>query len=169
MKFAYKSYANGFVTKGFISWIKFLNVHAKAMLSNYIIRNNVTLTKKSDKILWRRELINCGSALYNHSVICHRTQRRGSHYYHIIKGKVKVSLINRLFRHRSKKTLKLRVTGLCVANSPGTGEIPAQMASNAENVSIFWWRHHAHTLTEKSMRKWKHFPQHFSIFHLLCS
>ena len=27
------------------------------------------------------------------------------------------------------------------ANSPGTGEFPAQMASNAENVSI-WWRHH---------------------------
>ena len=24
---------------------------------------------------------------------------------------------------------------------PGTGEFPAQMASNAENVSI-WWRHH---------------------------
>ena len=46
------------------------------------------------------------------------------------------------FRHRSKKTSKLRVTGLCVGNSPGTGEFPAQMASYAENVSI-WWRHHA--------------------------
>ena len=39
------------------------------------------------------------------------------------------------------KTSKLRVTGLCAGNSPGTGEFPAQMASNAENVSI-WWRHH---------------------------
>ena len=29
-----------------------------------------------------------------------------------------------------------------VGNSPGTGEFPAQIASNAENVSI-WWRHHA--------------------------
>ena len=28
-----------------------------------------------------------------------------------------------------------------MGNSPGTGEFPAQMASNAENVSI-WWRHH---------------------------
>ena len=37
-------------------------------------------------------------------------------------------LLNRLFRIRSKK-------------SPATGEFPAQMASNAENVSI-WWRHH---------------------------
>ena len=50
-------------------------------------------------------------------------------------------LLNRLFRRRSKKTSKLRVTGLCAENSPGTGEFSAQMASNAENVSI-WWRHH---------------------------
>ena len=50
-------------------------------------------------------------------------------------------LLNRLFRRKSKKTSKLRVTGLCAGNSPGTGEFPAQMASNAENFSI-WWRHH---------------------------
>ena len=50
-------------------------------------------------------------------------------------------LLSRLFRRRSKKTSKLRVTGLCAGKSPGTGEFPAQMASNAENVSI-WWRHH---------------------------
>ena len=49
-------------------------------------------------------------------------------------------LLNRLFRRRSKKTSKLRVTGLCAGNSPGTGEFPAQMASSAENVSI--WRRH---------------------------
>ena len=47
-----------------------------------------------------------------------------------------------LFRRRSKKTSKLRDTGLCAGNSPVTGELPAQMASNAEDVSI-WWRHHA--------------------------
>ena len=50
-------------------------------------------------------------------------------------------LLNRRFGHRSKKTSKLRVTGLCAGNSPETGEFPAQMASNAENVSILW-RHH---------------------------
>ena len=49
--------------------------------------------------------------------------------------------LNRLFRHRAKKTSKLCVTGLCAGNSPDAGEFPAQMASNAENVSI-WWRHH---------------------------
>ena len=51
-------------------------------------------------------------------------------------------LLNRPFRRRSKKTLKLRVTGLCAGNSPVTGEFPAQKASNAENVSSIWWRHH---------------------------
>ena len=50
-------------------------------------------------------------------------------------------LLNRLFRGRSKETSKLRVTGLCVGNSPVTSEFPSQRASNAENVSICW-RHH---------------------------
>ena len=45
-------------------------------------------------------------------------------------------LLNRLFRRSSKKTSKLRVTGLCVGNSRVTGEFPAQRAINAENVSI---------------------------------
>ena len=50
-------------------------------------------------------------------------------------------LLKSLFGRRSKKTSKLRVTGLCAGNSPGTGEFPAQMDSDAENVSI-WWHHH---------------------------
>ena len=56
-------------------------------------------------------------------------------------------LLNRLFG----LTSKLSVTGFCVGNSPGTGEFPAQMASNAENVSI-WWRHH--TLPMSDENKW---------------
>ena len=51
-------------------------------------------------------------------------------------------LLDRLSGRRSKKTSKLRVTGLCAGNSLVTGEFSAQMASNMENVSI-WWRHHA--------------------------
>ena len=39
-----------------------------------------------------------------------------------------------------KKKSKLRITGLCAGNSPVTSEFLAQMANNAENVSI-WWRH----------------------------
>ena len=44
-------------------------------------------------------------------------------------------------RHRPKKTSKLRVTGFDEGDSSVIDEFPAQMTSNAENVSI-WWRHH---------------------------
>ena len=54
-------------------------------------------------------------------------------------------LLNRLFKSRSKKISKLRITDLCEGNSPVTGEFPAQRASNAENISI-WWRHHVEQL-----------------------
>ena len=43
-------------------------------------------------------------------------------------------LINRLCGHRSKKTSKLRVTGLCAVNLPVTGEFPTQRASDAEKM-----------------------------------
>ena len=48
-------------------------------------------------------------------------------------------LLDRLFR--SKKTPKLRVTGLCEENAPANNGVPSQRASNAENNSS-WWRHH---------------------------
>ena len=49
-------------------------------------------------------------------------------------------LLNHLFTCRSKKTSNIRVNGLCAGNSQETGEFPAQMASNAENIPI-WWGH----------------------------
>ena len=58
-------------------------------------------------------------------------------------------LLNLLFRRRSKKTSNLRVTGLCEGNSPVIDEFPAQRASNAENVSI-WWRHYECWLSQLS-------------------
>ena len=51
-------------------------------------------------------------------------------------------ILKRLFRRRSKKASKHHVTVHCEGNSPVTGELPAQRASCAEYVSI-WWRHHA--------------------------
>ena len=53
------------------------------------------------------------------------------HYSDVIVGAMAspITSLNRIFRRRSKKT------------SPVTGEFPAQRASNAENVSI-WWHHH---------------------------
>ena len=66
-----------------------------------------------------------------------------NHYSDVSNHRRLDCLFNRLFRRRSKKTSKLRVTGLCEGNSLVTCEFSAQMASNAENVSI-WWRHHGH-------------------------
>ena len=45
---------------------------------------------------------------------CHGISNHQPHAY----------LLNRLFRRRSKKTSKLRVTGLCAGNSTVTGEFP---------------------------------------------
>ena len=66
-------------------------------------------TAKSNSLQWRHN--GCDSVLNHQHLHC---------------------LLNGLFRRRSKKTSKLRVTGLCVENSPMTGEFSAQMASNAE-------------------------------------
>ena len=48
-------------------------------------------------------------------------------------------LLNSLFRCRPKIISKLRSPAF--VRGTVTGEFPAQRASNAENVSI-WWRHH---------------------------
>ena len=73
--------------------------------------------------------------LYPYTLQCHNERNGVSNY------QPHDCLLNRLCRRRSKKTSKLCVTGLCAGNSPVTGEFPTQMASNAENVSI-WWHHH---------------------------
>ena len=49
-------------------------------------------------------------------------------------------LFNHLFWRRSKITSKLRINGLCEGNPPVTSGFLSQMASNAENVPI-WWCH----------------------------
>ena len=84
-------------------------------------------------------------------------------------------LLNRLFRCRSKKTSKLRVTCLCAGNSPGTGEFPAQMASNAENFSILW-RHHvirifnlAHAVLSQNSVEFSLNTSCSDIFHSQCT
>ena len=57
-----------------------------------------------------------------------------SHYFHISVAvclwfchhNIHYCLLDRLFRPRSKKTSKLRITGLCVRNSPVTGDFPPE-------------------------------------------
>ena len=64
-------------------------------------RNPQNITTKSEPLRWRH---NDHDSVSNHQPLgC---------------------LLNRLFRRRSKKTSKLRVTGLCVGNSPGPVNSP---------------------------------------------
>ena len=63
-------------------------------------------------------------------------QWRHSGHYGVSNRQPYGCLLNRL-----KKTSKFRVTFLCEGISSVTGEFPAQRASDAENVSI-WWHHH---------------------------
>ena len=78
---------------------------------------------------------------YNRTYLMLDNRSAISHALPQVSAKRAVDREDNVFRRRSKKTSKLRVTGLCAGNSPGTGEFSAQMASNAENVPI-WWRHH---------------------------
>ena len=70
-------------------------------------------------------------------IICISSHWRHNERHGVSNHQPHKCFLNLLFRRRSKKTSKLRVTGLCAGNSPVTGEFPAQMASNAENVSIW--------------------------------
>ena len=70
------------------------------------------------------------------------------HYSDIIMGAIASQITSLMIVYSTfysdadqRKHQKLCVTGLCARNSPGTGEFSAQMASNTENVSI-WWCHH---------------------------
>ena len=90
-------------------------------------------------------------ATYSFSLQWHNNEHDGiSNHLHLH------CLLHCWFRPTSKKTSKLRVTGLC-ANSPVTGEFPTQKASNTENVSI-WWCHHVYVthikLCSKVSNQW---------------
>ena len=78
-----------------------------------------------------------------------------NHYNDVIMSKIAsqitslTQLITQLF---IQARIKQNITGLCVGTSPGTGEFPTEMASNAENVSI-WWRHHVSSTIETSAQQ----------------
>ena len=96
---------------------------------------NTSFTFSSFQTCFARSL---GWMLYR---IIHSLQWRQDGHASVSNHQPHDCLLNRLFKRRSQKTSKLRVTGLCVGNSPGTGEIPTQRASDAENVSISWHHH----------------------------
>ena len=71
--------------------------------------------------------------------VIHKEHRDQKHNDDVIMSTMASQIISLTIVHatvyswrRSKKTPKLRVTGLCDGNSPVTGKFPAQRASNAE-------------------------------------
>ena len=109
--------------------------------------NTLPILQDYSLALWQSYDCHCGDVIKNDFVSNHQPHH---------------CLLNRLFRRRSKKTSKLRVTGLCVGNSPGTSELPAQMANNAENISI-WWRHHVLVLMKQAYMMHVHVFAHGSM------
>ena len=96
------------------------------------------------------------------------TNTFADHYNDVIMGTMasqitSLTIVNRLFWRRSKKTSKLRVTALCAGNSSVNGEFPAQRASNAANISI-WWRDHIDMFSSSFLwyRRFMHFDQEMS-------
>ena len=115
------------------------------------MRDDVSSLRRSVPQITLATWSHCPTALYKH-MACNKSRNCTEHAVYTIQWRHDkrdgVSdhqpldcLLNRLFRRISKKTSKLCVTGLCLGNSPVTGELPAQKASYAENISI-WWRHH---------------------------
>ena len=100
------------------------------------------ITTKVGVMIW-----GCGSGSYRRILIkcCVETWYSIQYSLTITVYSTVIVKLYCFFRRRSKKTSKLRVTVLCAGNSPVTGEFPAQRASYAENVSI-WWRHHVYNL-----------------------
>ena len=111
---------------------------------------DLCLNKRLSKQLWGWWFETLSSPLWRHSnvdsgevkmdlMLVTSQWRHNEHDGGVPNHHLHHCLLNILFRRRSKKTSNLRVIGLCMKNSPVTGEFPAQGASNAESVSI-WWR-----------------------------
>ena len=68
--------------------------------------------------------LRCGVSYVPVSYLCVPLQWRHFDHDGVSNHQPHGCLLNRLFRRRSKKTLKLRATGLCVGNSPGPVNSP---------------------------------------------
>ena len=82
-----------------------------------------------------------------------------SHYGDIIMGAIAsqiTSLTNvysTVYSDADQRKHQTSVSLAFVGKSPGNDDFPTQMASHAENVSI-WWHHHAITQEQCSVARW---------------
>ena len=99
------------------------------------LASNLTLNSSSPRRNRRKKLEFKGSETFM-ALHWHHNQ------WHGVSNHLRLDCLpNRSFRHRSKKTSRQCVTGLCEENPPVTGGFPSLKASNAGNVSV-WWHHH---------------------------
>ena len=85
------------------------------------------------------------STVQSSPISCHYSDAIASAMAFQITG-ITIVYVNVCSGGDQRKKSNLRVTGLCEGNSPG----PAQMASYAENVYI-WWRHHVFQFVDVRM------------------
>ena len=77
----------------------------------------------------------CAFAMFLHPITTITLRWRHNDHAGVSNHQPHGCLLNRLFRRKSKKTSKLRVTGLCAGNSPGTGILWPQ--NDVENVPLW--------------------------------
>ena len=97
---------------------------------------------------------------YSHSVIFHKYHRNRAATTQV-KYERGIDKITRFWECWSKKTSKVRVTGLCERNSTGTGEFPAQMTSCVENDVIMIWQ--LYQYNGDNYNRQKHVNEHLAV------
>ena len=102
----------------------------------------VTFAKIKHESCWRNPVVSWEAGAVG--LMTFRATNGTLHWSHNGHDNVSNHQPHDVFSDAAKKIIKLRVNGLA-GNSPATDEFPAQMASKAENVSI-WWRHHGKAL-----------------------
>ena len=96
---------------------------------NFLRHNHVTRERIFLSLLWRIfQWLGLQSRGTFYERFCHRNSLRWRHNerHGVSNHQPHYCLLRRLFRRRSKKTSKLRVTGLCEGNPPVIDEFPAQ-------------------------------------------
>ena len=103
-------------------WVKnsCLIVHAHKSRKR-TIQSWIAITQKWAMVFIHNAVKKMHRCNWGHTLRWHHNKRGGFSNHQPYDG-----LLNRLFRRRSKKTLKLPFTGLCEGNSPVTGEFPLQ-------------------------------------------
>ena len=102
------------------------NVKCTGNNSHFRLTNATDVLVKLSKFLRQKSFDHRGTRIPNLHAECsihlsHPLRWRHNERDSVSNHQPRMCLLNRLFKHRSKKTSKLRVTGLCAGNSPLTG------------------------------------------------